>query len=117
MLPRPTIEAFDAWLSQRDLRLDAVVVGGSALALLGVIDRQTRDLDVLHPDLSPEINQAARDFAAHMRAEGVELADDWINNGPSQLADILPKGWRPPRPGSLQGAPRLSSSLSDAPTC
>ena len=33
MLPRPTIKAFDTWLAARSLRLDATVVGGSALAL------------------------------------------------------------------------------------
>jgi len=51
MLPRPTLEAFDAWLAERSLRLEAVVVGASALALLGVTDRQTRDVDILHPKL------------------------------------------------------------------
>jgi hypothetical protein len=90
MLPRPTIEAFDAWLAARSLRLDAIVVGGSALALLGVIDRQTRDFDILHPELPEEIAEAAREFASHLRGEGVELADDWLNNGPMQLADVLP---------------------------
>ena len=94
MLPRPTIEAFDAWLAARSLRLDAIVVGGSALALLGVTDRQTRDFDILHPELPEEIAQAAREFAAHLRGEGVELADDWLNNCPMQLADVLPDGWR-----------------------
>lgn len=94
MLPRPNIEAFDAWLAARSLRLEAVVVGGSALALLGVTDRQTRDLDILHPELPEEIAAAARAFAEHLRGEGVELADDWLNNGPMQLAGILPGGWR-----------------------
>ncbi len=94
MLPRPTIEAFDAWPAERSLRLDAIVVGGSALALLGVTDRQTRDFDILEPELPKEISSAAREFAAHLRAEGVELADDWFNNGPIQLADVLPDGWR-----------------------
>jgi hypothetical protein len=47
MLPRPTIEAFDAHLLTAGLRLEAVVIGGSALALLGIISRQTRDFDIL----------------------------------------------------------------------
>jgi hypothetical protein len=59
VLPRPTIEAFDAWLAARCLRLDAIVVGGAALALLGVTDRQTRDFDILHPELPEEVAQAA----------------------------------------------------------
>jgi len=94
MLPRPTIEAFDAWLVAHALRLDAVVVGGSALALLGVTERQTRDCDILHPVLSAEVLVAAHEFATSMRQQGVELADDWLNNGPMQLADVLPAGWR-----------------------
>jgi len=94
MLPRPTLEAFDAWLTSRSLQLEATVVGGSALALLGVSERQTRDVDILHPELSAEVARAAREFAAHLRGQGVELADDWLNNGPMQLADVLPEGWR-----------------------
>ena len=103
MLPRPTIEAFDAWLAARSLRLDAIVVGGSALALLGVTDRQTRDFDILHPELPEEIAEAAREFAAHLRNEGVELADDWLNNGPMQLADVLPDGVATSGAGGLHG--------------
>lgn len=94
MLPRPTIEAFDAWLAQRGLHLDAVVVGGSALALLGVTDRQTRDVDVLDPALPEGIARAAREFAEHLRQGGVELSDDWLNNGPMQLGGVLPSNWR-----------------------
>ncbi|MEZ4269745.1 MAG: DUF6036 family nucleotidyltransferase [Myxococcota bacterium] len=93
-MPRPTVEAFDAWLRDRALCLEAIVVGGSALALLGITDRQTRDVDVLDPALPEEIAQASRDFAAHFRREGVGLADDWLNNGPIQLAAVLPPGWR-----------------------
>lgn len=94
MLPRPTIEAFDAWLASRSLQLEAIVIGGSALALLGVTERQTRDVDILHPELPAEIVAAAQEFAVHLRGQGVELADDWLNNGPMQLAEALPDGWR-----------------------
>jgi len=94
MFPRPTIEAFDAYLAERGLRFEAIVVGGSALALLGVTDRQTRDFDILHPELPEAIAAAARGFAKEIRADGVELADDWLNNGPMQLGDVLPEGWR-----------------------
>ena len=93
-LPRPTIEAFDAWLSAAALRLDAIVVGGSALSLLGLIERQTRDFDILHPRLSVDIIRAAVAFAVQQRAAGVELSDEWLNNGPMQLVGVLPEGWR-----------------------
>ena len=87
MFPRPTIEAFDAHLVAIGLRLEAIVIGGSALALLGVTTRQTRDFDIIAPELSKIILEAARAFALDQRRSGVDLIDDWLNNGPSQLAD------------------------------
>jgi hypothetical protein len=94
MFPRPTIEAFDARLVGLDLQLEAIVVGGSALALLGVTSRQTRDFDIISPELPPTILEAAKSFAREQRQLGVELLDDWLNNGPMQLGDVLPEGWR-----------------------
>ena len=28
-----------------------------------------------------------------LRNQGVELGNEWLNNGPSQVAELLPKGW------------------------
>jgi hypothetical protein len=72
---------------------DAVVVGGSALVLLRVIDRPTKDVDVMHPQLPGVVADAARAFAAAERKNGVLLSDEWLNNGPQSLASILPVGW------------------------
>ena len=104
MLPRETIAAFDVFLHERGLGLEAVVVGGAALALIGVTDRQTRDVDVLHPDLPAAVADAARAFAARQRALGHFLADDWLNNGPSQLKEILPAGWLARSQAAFSGA-------------
>jgi hypothetical protein len=94
VLPRPTIEAFDIHLAGLDLRLDAVLIGGSALALLGITTRPTRDFDILVPDLSPAIVDAARDFARAQRRVGVDLGADWLNTGTRQVAELLPGGWQ-----------------------
>jgi hypothetical protein len=94
MWPPDALTRFDAFLAARRLQLDAVVVGGAALALLGITTRRTRDCDVLYPVLSEAILAAARAFAHQIRAEGGALADDWLNNGPSSLVDALPAGWR-----------------------
>jgi hypothetical protein len=94
MHPLPNITAFDAHLAALGLRFEAVVIGGSALALLGVVARETRDVDVLAPALPAAIVQAARGFAGRQRGRGVELMDDWLNNGPIQLGDVLPAGWQ-----------------------
>lgn len=88
------MEAFDDFLAARGLRLDAVVIGGTALNLLGVVSRATKDCDVLHPALSREIVEAARSFAAKVRESGELLDDGWLNNGPRSLAAQLPDGWR-----------------------
>ncbi len=114
MLPRPTIEAFDEFLATRGLHLEAIVVGGSALGLLGVTDRQTRDFDILHPELSPELTATAREFAAEMRTRGVELADDWLNNGPAQLGEVLPDGWRSRLQPAYQGRVLTLTTLGRA---
>ena len=73
-------------------------IGGGALLLLGVIDRSTRDLDlvgVIDPNLRsarplPEpLAEAVRDVAVQLG-----LQDDWLNAGPTDLLDLgLPDGF------------------------
>jgi hypothetical protein len=94
MKPKETIERFDRFLDAEGLALEAVVIGGVAMALLGVTSRQTKDCDVLVPEVPPEIADAARRFAAQERAAGNPLDEGWLNNGPASLADALPPGWR-----------------------
>ena len=84
------IKRFDAFIAARGLRLDAVVIGGTALNLLGIVSRTTRDCDVLVRELSREIREASRIFAAEMRTLGDHLDDEWLNNGPSSLLRDLP---------------------------
>ena len=114
MLPRPTIEAFDAHLESLELRLEAVVIGGSALALLGVTSRQTRDVDIIAPELPLAILEAAKSFAAEQRELGEELHDGWLNNGPMQLGDVLPDGWRSRVVPAFQGKALVLQSLGRA---
>jgi hypothetical protein len=92
--PREMLTAFDRYLAGHGLRLEAVVIGGAALNLLGLVSRPTKDCDILHPTLPLEIQEAARAFAAQVRGSGDTLADDWLNNGPASLAQQLPPGWQ-----------------------
>jgi hypothetical protein len=94
MRPLDTLTRFDGFLTARGLRLDAVVVGGAALALMGVVARETRDCDVIHPELPGDIQDAARAFAQQESREGVPLPADWLNNGPASLTTLLPPGWQ-----------------------
>ena len=94
MQPTETLPRFDALLAARGLQLEAVVTGGAALTLLGIISRGTRDVDLIEPELSQEVLAVARAFAEDLRSEGDILRDDWLNNGPASLAPLLPDGWR-----------------------
>jgi hypothetical protein len=94
MKPRETIAQFDSFLAEHGLSFEAIVIGGTALGLLGVVSRQTRDCDILHPELPPAVHDAARAFAASRRSAGDPLSDDWLNNGPSTLGRALPAGWQ-----------------------
>ena len=94
MTSRETLEAFDRYLADRGLRLDAVVIGGAALNLLGVVSRATKDCDIFDPPLPAAIVAAARSFAVAVRARGDSLEDGWLNNGPASLTCVLPPGWR-----------------------
>jgi hypothetical protein len=100
MYPRETLQAFDRFLADRGLRLDAIVVGGTALNLVGVVSRETRDCDIIEPILAPEVLEAAQEFAADRTAAGSRLSAGWLNNGPAQLTTVLADGWR----GRLQPA-------------
>lgn len=91
--PAETLRRFDEFLAAKGQRFEAVVVGGAILNLLGIVLRPTKDCDVLQPSIPPAIAETARAFAAESRAHGETLGDDWLNNGPSSLADVLPAGW------------------------
>ncbi len=80
-------------------RFELIVNGGSALLALGLIERSTRDIDIvalrtgegpvsaepLPPSLREARDHVTRDFS---------LAPDWLNSGPTSLLDFgLPEGF------------------------
>ena len=113
MTPRPLSGAADIELALRRVGelLEAanephalVIVGGAALGLLGVVSRETRDVDILAfarargrgawtPVPPPQPLPDA--FAGAIRTVGRDLglADDWLNTGPAlQRKQGLPRG-------------------------
>ncbi len=89
MNPAQIIPLFDAFLAERGLRLEAIATGGAALALLGIVQRETRDFDVIEPDLPEAVRGAAQAFAGLVRERGIVLRNDWLNNGPSSFLEDL----------------------------
>lgn len=86
-------------LYDRDLRYDVVVIGGGSLLLLGLMDRTTKDLDVvalmkdralLSADPLPQpLIQAVKEVGI-----ALNLSLDWMNTGPASLFNTgLPQGF------------------------
>ena len=71
-------------------KLTIGICGGAALSLLGLIDRTTKDIDLVTPiHLPAEFNQATK-----VVADEFGLPQNWINQGPKILAEMgLPEGF------------------------
>lgn len=93
------LDALGEHLAVTGERFELVVVGGSALIALGLVERVTRDVDVvalratagliaakpLPTALASARDRVARDF---------QLPSDWLNTGPASLLDFgLPPGF------------------------
>ena len=87
--PKLIIPAFDMFIEARGLTFSAVAVGGAALSILGIITRNTLDVDLLDAVIPPAIMIAAKDFAVLNT-----ISQTLLNNGPSSLARDLPGDWR-----------------------
>ncbi len=98
------LEALGQQLTRAGSSFDLVVIGGSALLARGLVERATRDVDVvaiaspnglqsavaLPKELTAAVERVARDF---------EIPNDWLNSEPAELLRFgLPNGC--PRRGS-----------------
>ena len=63
MKPKEMLIEFDEYLAVRKLQFEAIVIGGAALAILGVVSRETQDCDVLDPNIPLDIEKAAHEFS------------------------------------------------------
>lgn len=86
-------------LQERKTPYSPLIVGGSGLLLLRLIDRSTGDLDVIGMSDNGryvKIESLPRPLAeaAVQVAQALELSEDWLNTGPASLMDSgLPQGW------------------------
>ncbi len=89
---KEVIRAFDQYLKSESLRFEAVVIGGGALIIMDVVDRKTKDIDCLDPEIPKTIKAASQEFAKKHRE--FLLDPNWLNNGPASLKRELPKDWQ-----------------------
>ncbi|HMP48267.1 MAG TPA: DUF6036 family nucleotidyltransferase [Oligoflexia bacterium] len=92
MNPVEIISKFDQFLHRKSKSFEAVVIGGTALNLLGVIERETRDCDILDPKIPEDIKKLSIEFAETLKDE--DLKQDWLNNGPASLLRDLDTTWK-----------------------
>ena len=93
------LRTLGAVLEARATPYAVLVVGGSNLLLLGLVDRSTADLDVIalkegehYRRLHGIPGPLAR--AAEEVADALGIAAGWLNDGPASLMDLgLPPGW------------------------
>jgi len=93
------LRALGEQLSAAEEPYELVVIGGSGLLVLGMIERATRDVDVValrvgadleKPDPLPGSLREARDRVAR----DFSLSEHWLNPGPASLLDFeLPEGF------------------------
>ena len=96
---REALELAGSYMEDRGITIEVVGIGGSALLLLGVIERPTQNLDLIAvvesgtylklDELPPVLAETLDAVAAHL-----DLAPDWINTEPSDVMDHgLPIGF------------------------
>jgi hypothetical protein len=95
---RDVLPEFDEFLAERGLNFSGTIIGGAALQLLSIIERLTKDCDVLEPTISEEVRRAAEEFGT---THG--LYPKWLNNGPETLQRDLPAGWEERRQVAYRG--------------
>lgn len=87
-LLQPILESLDLKLRNKNEHRELIVCGGGALLILDIIDRQTRDIDVI----APELDLVVKEIAAEVGQE-FGLEPGWLNNGPASLSRDLEVGW------------------------
>src|SRR3989338_1643382 len=62
MNPKLLLPRFDRFLADRGAIFEAIVIGGGALSVMGVITRSTVDFDVLDPKIPDAILKLAHEL-------------------------------------------------------
>ena len=94
MNPIDVVIKFDKYLHKNNMHFEAIVIGGAALSILGIISRQTQDVDVLDPEIPDNILEAAKLFAKFEGIAETSLNENWLNHGPESLRNYLRPNWR-----------------------
>jgi hypothetical protein len=89
---KDVLKKFDKFLYQNNEYLKATIIGGSALIIMDIISRKTKDVDLLDPVIPENIKQLSVEFSKQYPE--FDLDSNWLNNGPIDLKKDLPTGWQ-----------------------
>jgi hypothetical protein len=93
------LSALGEQLAAAGERYELVVIGGSGLLALGLIERSTRDVDLLALRAGDGLSSAkplpsVLEAASDRVARDFSLPADWLNPGPTELLELgLPEGF------------------------
>ena len=93
------LEALGEQLAAAGQHFEIVVIGGSGLLALGLVERTTRDVDIVALRVDSELEPAdplpdALRMARDRVARDFDLPESWLNTGPTSLLDFgLPEGF------------------------
>jgi len=87
-------------LAERDAPFEIVVIGGGGLVLLNLLDRATRDIDVVAL-VEEGLYRTSEPLPSVLKAAATDIAlvlglpPDWLNGAPTELLRLgLPKGFK-----------------------
>ena len=83
------LNQFDDQLTKEKVEFNGIVVGASALVLLGIIDRMTRDIDLINNSIPQKVRDQIEIFAK----KNIGLDSNWINCSSAVLRKNLQPGW------------------------
>lgn len=90
---KQVIKHFDLYLKKRGLSFTATIIGGAALNIMDVTNRNTKDIDCIDPEIPDAIKKAAIEFAKTHPDLNLN-ANKWLNNGPISILKDLDKDWK-----------------------
>lgn len=89
---KEVLDRFDVFLAKNEYPFEGIIIGGSALSVMGIISRHTIDVDFLSPKIPQRLRELASEFATAFPEYGLNPRE-WINNGPEALISDLKTGW------------------------
>jgi hypothetical protein len=95
----PILEALGEQLAARGERYELVLIGGSALLALGLVERATKDVDIVALRSGETLDSAkplpeGLGVARDLVARDFSLLPQWLNPGPTELLEFgLPDGF------------------------